>query len=94
MLSLVGVHYHFRLTSVHFVKFTKQILAGVPPPFWQCQDFESACYPNPSLTEAPQTLMYTEQYTYSEVYISRSLQLPDHCIILRSVVLEHVPSGQ
>ena len=22
-----------------------------PPPFWQCQDFESACYHNPSLTQ-------------------------------------------
>ena len=32
MLSLLGVHYHFRLTSVHYVKSTKQILAGVQPP--------------------------------------------------------------
>ena len=34
-LSLMGVHYHFKLTSVHYVKSTKKILAGVrtPSPF-------------------------------------------------------------
>ena len=32
MFSLLGVHYYFRLTSVYYVKSTKQILAGVRPP--------------------------------------------------------------
>ena len=31
--SLLGVHYHFKLASVHYDKYTKQILAGVRPPF-------------------------------------------------------------
>ena len=54
MLSLLGVHYHFRMTSVHYVKSTKQIMAGVRPPlppFWQCQDFESAYFRNPKFTK-------------------------------------------
>ena len=31
-LSLLGVHYQFKLTSVHYVKSNKKILAGVKPP--------------------------------------------------------------
>ena len=48
MLSLLGVHYHFRLTSLHYLKSTKQG-SDPRPPFWQCQDFESAYSANPSL---------------------------------------------
>ena len=30
-LSLLGIHYHFKLAFVHYVKSTKKILAGVRP---------------------------------------------------------------
>ena len=57
MFSLLGVHYYFRLTSVYYVKSTKQILAGVrPPPSWQCQDFHGFCYGHPSLSNATTNL--------------------------------------
>ena len=52
-LITFGVNYHYRLASVQDLKSTKKILAGVrpppAPPFWQCQDFESAYYSNRSL---------------------------------------------
>ena len=59
MLSLLGVHYNFRLTAVDYVIPPTQI----PPSFWQCQDFESAFYRNPSLTEQ---VAFTERITLTE----------------------------
>ena len=47
------VHNHFSLTSVHNVESTKkywQVSKRPLPFFWPYQDFESACFPNPSLS--------------------------------------------
>ena len=61
-LLLLGIHYHFKLASVHHVKFTQKILAGVspPPPSWQCQDFESFWCGNSSLTILKFKLMFPQ----------------------------------
>ena len=52
-----GQIYHFYGSFItlgwplHFIKSTRKILAWVsPPPFWQCQDLESALYVNSSQT--------------------------------------------
>ena len=34
-----GVHYHFRLASVHNVKYTRKISTWVRPSFWLCCNF-------------------------------------------------------
>ena len=70
MLSLLGVHYHFSLTSVHYVKSTKQILTGVRPPL---PLFGSAYYANPSLI---QLRIYQYNHPTIHLTVNPSILLP------------------
>ena len=51
MLSLLGVYYHFRLTSVHYVKSTKKSWQGADPPplFGNAKIFRAPISLTPSL---------------------------------------------
>ena len=76
-LSLSWVNYHFSLAFVHFInQIHQKIFAWVrhppPPPFWQCQDFGSACCCKPSLSvfeycgqNVPDLLPFANNIVYS-----------------------------
>ena len=73
--SLLWVYYHLNLAFVHFIKSTRKSWHGSdPPPFWQCKDFGSASYCNPSLNLPNENLLICYKSIYQVDIINQLLE--------------------